>query len=174
MIALYILIVAVVLSGCSTTGGTPPLAAVDAPTNEGTPAPISLKSSGVVAIVNNEAITLDELAHEAALHLKEEREHDARAPEERRRELIARLIDQRLLLQEANREKIRLDDTEFNEEFFDRIKRYGVTDEAEFERLISAPGVTLESVKKRLRNGLRVSKLLRRKVAIRISVSEDT
>jgi peptidyl-prolyl cis-trans isomerase SurA len=48
-----------------------------------------------------------------------------------------------------------------------------VKNEEEFEKLVRAQGVTLDSIKKRLRDGLKVSKLIRRKVTGRISVTED-
>ena len=97
---------------------------------------------------------------------------DGPTDEQLRRQELNRLIDNRLLLQEADREKIVVDDAELNEEFLDRIKRYNVKTVEEFENLIRAEGVTLDSIKKPLRDGLKTAKLIRRKVTLRVSVTE--
>ena len=125
----------------------------------------------IVAVVNNDAITLNELIESIAMYRAENR--GGPTDDQLRKESLARLIDQRLQLQEADREKITVEDAELNEEFLDRIKRYNVKNEEEFEKIVKAQGVTLESIKKRLRDGLKVSKLIRRKVHARISVTED-
>lgn len=129
-------------------------------------------SDRIIAVVNNDAITLNELIESVAVYRAENR-GSGPSDEELRKESLARLIDSRLQLQEADREKITVDDAELDEEFRDRIKRYNVKNEEEFERLIRAQGVTLDSIKKRLRDGIKVSKLIRRKVMSRISVTED-
>jgi peptidyl-prolyl cis-trans isomerase SurA len=92
--------------------------------------------------------------------------------EELRRDFLNRLIDSRLQLQEADREKVVVEEFELTEEFLDRIKRYGAKTEAEFEKLVRGQGVTVEAIKKRLRDGLKVQKLVRRKVTLRVSVTE--
>jgi peptidyl-prolyl cis-trans isomerase SurA len=131
-------------------------------------------SDRIIAVVNNDAITLNELIESIVVYRAENRQPGGGpSDEELRKESLARLIDSRLQLQEADREKITVEDSELNEEFLDRIKRYNVKNEEEFEKLIRAQGVTLESIKQRLRDGLRVSKLIRRKVAMRISVTEE-
>ena len=131
-------------------------------------------SDRIIAVVNNDAITLNELVESILVYRAENRQASGGpTDEELRKESLARLIDSRLQLQEADREKITVDDAEFNDEFLDRIKRYNVKNEEEFERLVKAQGVTVESIKKRLRDSLRVNKLINRKVAMRISVTED-
>jgi len=130
-------------------------------------------SDRIIAVVNNDAITLNELIESVAVYRAENRGGGGPSDEDLRKESLARLIDNRLQLQEADREKITVDEAELNEEFLDRIKRYNVKNEEEFEKLVRAQGVTLESIKKRLRDGLKVSKLVRRKVTGRISVTED-
>jgi peptidyl-prolyl cis-trans isomerase SurA len=130
-------------------------------------------SDRIIAVVNNDAITLAEL-QESVVSYRQENPGARSGPsdEELRRDFLNRLIDNRLQLQEADREKITVEDTELNEEFLDRIKRYGLKTEEEFEKMIRAQGVTLDSIKKRLRDGLKVQKLVRRKVALRVSVTE--
>ena len=128
----------------------------------------------IVAVVNNDAITLNELMEKIAVSRMENRQQAGGPTDEQlRRESLNRLIDERLQLQEADREKILVEDAELNEEFLERIKKFGVSNEDEFDKLLRAQGVTLESIKKRLRDSLKVSKLVRRKVTLRISVTED-
>ena len=129
-------------------------------------------SDRIIAVVNNDAITMNELMESIVVYRSENRTGGP-SDEELRKESLSKLIDSRLQLQEADREKITVDDTELNEEFLDRIKRYNVKSEEEFEKILKAQGVTLESIKKRLRDGLKVSKLVRRKVTLRVSVTED-
>jgi peptidyl-prolyl cis-trans isomerase SurA len=127
----------------------------------------------IVAVVNNDAITLTELQESVVAYRAENpAARSGPSDEELRRDFLNRLIESRLQLQEAEREKVVVEEVELNEEFLERIKRYGVKTEEEFERLVKNQGVTLESVKRRLRDGLRVAKLVRRKVTLRVSVTE--
>jgi peptidyl-prolyl cis-trans isomerase SurA len=129
----------------------------------------------IIAVVNNDAITLAELQESIVSYRSEnagQRPGSGPSDEELRRDFLNRLIEGRLQLQEADREKVIVEDTELNEEFLDRIKRYGVTTEEDFEKLLKGQGVTVDSIKKRLRDGLKVNKLVRRKVTLRVSVTE--
>jgi peptidyl-prolyl cis-trans isomerase SurA len=127
----------------------------------------------IIAVVNNDAITLAEL-QESIVSYRSENPGARTGPsdEELRRDFLNRLIDSRLQLQEADREKVTVEDVELNDEFIERIKKYGAKNEEEFAKLIKSQGVTIDSIKKRLRDGLKVNKLVRRKVALRISVTE--
>jgi peptidyl-prolyl cis-trans isomerase SurA len=162
----------------STPGSTTKVDAIDAPTpgtireRPGDDSDESV-SDRIVAVVNNDAITLAEL-QESIVSYRAENPGARPGPsdEELRRDFLNRLIESRLQLQEADREKVVVEDVELNEEFLDRIKRYGVKNEEEFEKLIKSQGVTLDSIKKRLRDGLKVNKLVRRKVTLRVSVTE--
>jgi peptidyl-prolyl cis-trans isomerase SurA len=130
-------------------------------------------SDRIIAVVNNDAITLAELQESIAGYRAENPSNrSGPSDEELSKEFLSRLIESRLQLQEAEREKIIVEDTELNEEFSERVKRYGVKNEEEFEKLVRAQGVTVESIKRRLRDGLKVSKLVRRRVTLRVSVTE--
>jgi len=127
----------------------------------------------IIAVVNNDAITLGEL-QESIVSYRAENANKRSGPsdEELRQDFLTRLIDNRLQVQEADREKVVVEEVELNEEFLDRIKRYGVKTEEEFEKLVRGQGVTVEAIKRRLRDGLKVQKLVRRKVTLRVSVTE--
>jgi peptidyl-prolyl cis-trans isomerase SurA len=130
-------------------------------------------SDRVIAVVNNDAITLAELQESVAGRRAEARQQ-ARdfADDAVLQDSLNQLIDFRLQIQEADREKIVVDDAEVNEEFAERIKRYGMKNEDEFDKVIRAQGITAESIKRRLRETLKVQKLVRRKVALRVSVTD--
>jgi peptidyl-prolyl cis-trans isomerase SurA len=125
----------------------------------------------VIAVVNNDAITLAELQEALAVYRYENRQAEAPS-NELIQQFLTRMIDGRLQLQEAEREKVTVDEAEVEEELTDRIKKLNVPTREEFERIIKAQGVTLDSIKKRIRDGIKVSRLIRRKVALRVTVTD--
>jgi peptidyl-prolyl cis-trans isomerase SurA len=128
----------------------------------------------VVAVVNQEAITLSELLDSVAYHVYESGQQvppeGERALKER---LLRRLVDQRLQLQEAERDRVVVEDVEIAEQMADMMKRAGVASQEELERAVTAQGLSLDSVKRRVREQVMIQKVVRRKVAFRISVTED-
>ena len=185
--------VAVLTGGCAVPGWVPWLGSEPAPT--GPPVAIQPKSpeviqpgdvrvrsmtvddsvaDRVIAVVNNDAITLGELQETIVAYRQEARQRGAASDEELAKQLLPRLIDSRLQLQEADREKITVVDAEVNEELMERVKAtYGAKSMDEFERMVKDLGVNLDAVKKRLRDSLRVLKVMRRKVALRVSVTDQ-
>jgi peptidyl-prolyl cis-trans isomerase SurA len=127
----------------------------------------------VIAVVNNDAITLGELQESIVAFRQENRQRQAVSDDELARQFLSRLIDTRLQLQEAEREKIEVEDAEVAEELAARVKRHGVTSQAELDRLLKEQGLSLEAVRARVRDALRVSKVVRRKVTLRISVTDQ-
>lgn len=127
----------------------------------------------IIAVVNNDAITLGELQESIIAYRQESRQQSQATDEELAEQFLSRLIDTRLQLQEAEREKITVDEAEVDQELEDRMKRYGVQNRDEFEILLRQEGLNLDSIKKRLRDTLRIAKVVRRKVALRVSVTEQ-
>lgn len=136
------------------------------------PDPDDTVADRIVAVVNNDAITLAELQESIAVFRQENRQQTSTTDEELGRQFLAKLIDTRLQLQEAERDKIVVDDIELNEELAERMKRFGANTVEEFEALVRTQGLTLDAVKKRLRDSLRVGKLVRRRVLLRVSVTD--
>jgi hypothetical protein len=64
----------------------------------------------VVAVVNNDAITLGELEEAMAVTRADARQRPAGSDEQVRREFLNRFIETRLQLQEADREKVVVDE----------------------------------------------------------------
>lgn len=128
----------------------------------------------VVAVVNNDSITLSELLEAVAYYLYESREPVPREGERALQERLLRaMVESRLQLQEAQREKVTVEDSEIAEQLAEAMKRTGVKSQEEFERIVNAQGLTMEGVRKRLREQIMIQKVIRRKVALRVSVTED-
>lgn len=129
-------------------------------------------SDRIVAVVNNDAITLVEVQEAVAAYRQESRGRAADSDEELGRQFLNRLIESRLQLQEAERDRVVVDDTEVEEELAERMKRFGAKNRAEIEAMIKAQGLSVDAVKRRVRDAVRIGKVIRRKVTLRISVTE--
>jgi peptidyl-prolyl cis-trans isomerase SurA len=127
----------------------------------------------VVAVVNNDAITLGELDEAMAAARADSRMRPAGTTDETmKREFLNRFIESRLQLQEAEREKILVDEAEIDEELLERVKKTNMKDLDEFKAAVKAQGVNYEAIRKRLRDSIKMSKIVRRKVTIRVSVTD--
>ena len=129
----------------------------------------------VICVVNNDAITQYELDEAELYYLAETRERmtDGEARKALRGRLLQNLIENRIQLQQAEREKVVVEDAELAENVADIMKKLKAKDDKEFEEIIKSQGLTVEGVKKRLREQLMVQRVIRRKVALRISVTEQ-
>jgi peptidyl-prolyl cis-trans isomerase SurA len=144
-------------------GGEPPAAAA---------APLVEATDRVVAVVNNDAITLGELQEAIAAFRQENRGRATMSDEQLSRQFVQRLIETRLQLQEADREKVVVEDSEVEEELAQRLARLGTGSRVDVEAMLKAQGLTLDAVRKRVRESLRVARIVRRKVTQRVSVTE--
>jgi peptidyl-prolyl cis-trans isomerase SurA len=142
------------------------------------PAPITdddLVVDRVICVVNSDAVTLYELQDAEAYVVYETKQRPS-TDEERtalREKTLANIIEKRLQLQQAEREKIMVDDAEMKEQLDEIKKRLGANNDVEFDQMVQAQGLTLDGVKKRLREQLLVERIKRRKVNLRISVTEE-
>jgi peptidyl-prolyl cis-trans isomerase SurA len=129
----------------------------------------------VICVVNNDAITQYELDEAELYYLAETREQmsDGEARKALRDRLLQTLIENRIQLQQAERDKVVIEDAELNDNVADIMKKLKAKDDKEFEEIIKAQGLTVEAVRKRLRDQLMVQRVIRRKVALRISVTEQ-
>jgi peptidyl-prolyl cis-trans isomerase SurA len=187
-------LVAAAVAGCSIpswvplvgkSGGgksSPSTAAAPAPAATARPAPDGARlpdtqsvMDRVICVVNNDAITLYEL-DEAEVHYMYETKQDGISEEARgqlRDRLLQSLIENRIQLQQAEREKIVVDDNEIKDQLAEVMKKVKASNPQEFDDMLKQQGLTLEAVKKRIREQLLVQRLTRRKVALRISVTEQ-
>jgi peptidyl-prolyl cis-trans isomerase SurA len=140
----------------------------------------SLPDSGdvmdrVICVVDNDAITLYELEEVEAHYLYENKEKPPgdEARKALRRRLLDRIIDNRIQLQQAEREKIAVEDAEISEQVDEIKKKLGANSQPEFEDMLKSQGLTMENVRKRIKDQIMVQRLTRRKVGLRVSVTEQ-
>jgi peptidyl-prolyl cis-trans isomerase SurA len=129
----------------------------------------------VICVVNNDAITLYEL-DEAEAHYLYETKQASMTDEERqqlRDRLLQTIIENRIQLQEAGREKITAEDSEIQEQLNEIMKKVNAPSQKDFEEVLKQQGLTAEGLKKRIRDQILVQRVTRRKVALRISVTEQ-
>ncbi len=128
----------------------------------------------VICVVNNDAITLYELEEAEAQYIYESKERAPDGVERKalRDKLLNLMIENRIQLQQAEKEKIVIEDGEMNDNLGEVMKKVNAKNQKEFEDILKANGLTLEGVKKRLREQLMVERVKRRKVNLRISVTE--
>lgn len=121
----------------------------------------------VVARINNEIITLTEL-EEAYQQLKSALPEGERLPS--RRELLERMVENRLLLQEAKREGIKVSEGEVQENI-ERVKSTFLSEKA-FEMALENEGIKIEDLKKRYEEELMIKKLIDREVKPEVEVTK--
>jgi peptidyl-prolyl cis-trans isomerase SurA len=127
----------------------------------------------VLAIVNNDAITLSEIQEAIAVYRYENRDRATESSDQLIQQFLTRMIDSRLQVQEAEREKIVIDEAEIDEELADRIKKMNMKNKEEFEAALKAQGIPMAAIRKRIADELRRGRIVSRKVRLRISVTED-
>ena len=141
---------------------------------------ISLKAEiidRIVAVVNDEVITLSEL-DEACLPLFQQYLQGVTDPIEEqkiiqriRKEVLERLIEEKLIAQEVKRVKIKVTDEEV-EAFIEDIKLQ-LGGEDRLRELLSARGLTLEEYREEVRERIKKMKLVQGSVRARIVITEE-
>jgi len=121
----------------------------------------------VVARINDEIITLTEL-EEAYQQLKGALPERERTPS--KRELLERMIENKLLFQEAKRERIKVSKGEVQENI-ERVKA-GFLSEKAFELALEREGIKIEDLEKRYREELMIKKLIDKEVKPEVEVSK--
>ncbi|HEX7215170.1 MAG TPA: SurA N-terminal domain-containing protein, partial [Methylomirabilota bacterium] len=91
----------------------------------------------VICVVNNDAITMYELDEAELYFLAETREkmQEGDARKALRERLLQNLIENRIQLQQAEREKVVVEDSEVAENIADVMKKLKVTDEKQFDQV---------------------------------------
>ncbi|AKI99792.1 periplasmic chaperone for outer membrane proteins SurA [Archangium gephyra] len=133
----------------------------------------------VAAVVNRDVIALSEVEKRAAPELARlntaVRDPKQRA-EERTKVLkssLNTLIGEKLMEEQIRELGLATTDAELEAAVSDVRKQNNVTDEAQFERLLSGEGFTVKTYKDFLRNQMSRMKLVQMKVAPKVKVSEE-
>lgn len=129
----------------------------------------------IVAIVNQEVIMLSELDHWTD-PLREEIQTDDRLEKKERlqalrREVLDRLIEERLIDQEAKRAGIKVTKKEI-EAALEEIKERNHLSQEELERALAKEGMTLEALTKRLEKEIQRLKILQGVIKIDVKPGE--
>jgi len=132
----------------------------------------------VVAVVNDEALTLSEIQEEGQPVVRKifqdfvgpERE---RRLEEAEKGLLDDLISRRLMYQVAKREGMLPSEAEVNGAIEELKRNNNVTDDAQFRAMLRAEGLTLEQVRRTVGERLAIARLLARQIRSSIIITED-
>jgi len=154
---------------------SPPAAGAGAPAAQRLPDSQAVMDR-VICVVNNDAITLYELDEAEAHYLYETKQQEQMSDEARRElrdRLLQTIIENRIQLQQAEREKITAEDSEVQEQLNDIMKKVNAQSAKDFEEVLKQQGLSLDGLKKRIRDQILVQRVTRRKVALRISVTEQ-
>ena len=165
------------LAAALLTGTLPAQAASGASQSAGPPAG-GMVLDRVVAVVNDEAVTLSEIQEEGQPvvrrifqdFLGEERE---RRLEDAQKRLLDDLIDRRLMSQVAKREGMLPSAAEIAGAIEELKRNNNAVDDAQFRTLLKAEGLTLEQVRRTVEERLAIGRLLARQIRSTIILSED-
>ncbi len=132
----------------------------------------------VVAVVNDEVITLSEIHKEGKpliQRIREELSEDTRARQMQitQRQILDALILRRLQLQEAKKEKVVVEQSEVTATIEQIKKEHGLTTDARFTEALARENLTLEEFRTRVWEQLTVDRLITRKVRTSIVVSDE-
>ncbi len=130
----------------------------------------------VVAVVNNEVITQKDLSD--FLHyirLQYARQFQGKALEEKmnsmKLDLLQRLIEDRLILQQAKADKIEIDSSKVKAKIDELRKRYAT--ESEFEQDLAKQGLVRADLEGKIREQMLMYNLIERKVRAKLTVRPD-
>jgi peptidyl-prolyl cis-trans isomerase SurA len=123
----------------------------------------------IVAIVNGDVITEAELAVSIKLAALDPDSPEAEDPVERRRMFLERMIEDRLILQEAKRIGLKPDE-KMIEERVARIEAQAGSAQA-FQEALKAEGISLKELRDKLTNQMLIYFVIQREVRDRVTVS---
>jgi peptidyl-prolyl cis-trans isomerase SurA len=173
-------LLAAAVSGCK--GTPPPLPPVPAnsgsillpPGSTRSPAPDNSVVDRVVAVVNEDVILMSELQEATVLYLRDSKEAAPASAQDRERlfhKVLDRMVDHRLQVQEARRDRVEIGEDELVQVMDDFIKRNG-GDRARIEEQLRVQGLSWEIVRRDIRDSLLAQKVRVRRIGRRATVTE--
>jgi peptidyl-prolyl cis-trans isomerase SurA len=132
----------------------------------------------VVAVVNDEAVTLSEIQEEGQPVVRKIFQDFVGTERERRLEQVQQqvlndLIDRRLMYQLAKREGMLPSTAEVNGAIEELKRNNKAADDAQFRAMLKAEGLTIEQVRRTVGERLAIGRLLARQVRSTIIINED-
>ena len=127
----------------------------------------------VIAVVNDEALTQFEINEQKRVLMQQLKESRLQppAPDVLEKQLLDRLITERVLMQYAKESGIRIDDTQV-ERTLARIAQDNKLSTDEFRKAIEREGVTFSKYRDEIRNEMVIQRLREREVEGRVNVSD--
>jgi peptidyl-prolyl cis-trans isomerase SurA len=128
----------------------------------------------VVAVVNEDVIMMSELQEAIVLYLRETKEAAPPPGPERdqlAQKVLTRMINHRLQVQEARKEKIDVTDDEVQTVMDDFVKRNG-GDREKIGAQLKVQGMTWEQVRREMRESLLAQKIRGRRIGRRATVTD--
>lgn len=134
---------------------------------------INAQRVGIAATVNSDVITFSDLANRTKLYTSGSREAPtADAIKKVSTQVLSRLIDEKLQLQEASQLGITIPDEQVMEGFAEIAKQNGLPPD-EFRKRMTASGVKVDTLYDQIRAELAWSQVVRRKLRPQINISES-
>jgi len=128
----------------------------------------------IAIVVNDEIITQGEIDQTLAPVYEQYRavyygDELMRKIEEARQKIIAQIIEDRLVLSEAKKQGITVEESEVDARIADTMKRFG--SQTQFERVLAQQGMTMKKLKARYKEQIMSRKLIDQKVGGKVIVS---
>src|SRR5262245_34194932 len=127
----------------------------------------------VVAVVNEEAITMSELQEAVVLYVRENKETMPTDRVERDRfvqKVLNRMVDHRLQVQEARRDKVEIPEEELAAVMDDFVKRNG-GDRARIEEQLKLQGLSWDIVRRDMRDSMLAQRIRARRIGRKATVT---
>lgn len=127
----------------------------------------------VVAVVNDEVITQIELADEVGLAVRQLNLQGTPLPARvtLERQVLARMITQRILLQNAKRTGIRVTDGELNKAM-ERMAAENKMSKEQFRDAMETQGISVSRFRERIRSEIMIARLKEREVDNKVTITE--
>jgi peptidyl-prolyl cis-trans isomerase SurA len=127
----------------------------------------------IVAVVNSEAITLGELQSRIASVVRQMREQNVPLPPQNiiERQMLDRMISERVQLQEAKESGLNVSNDELNDALR-RIAESNKLSVADFRRALEKDGIQWDKFREEIRSEITLSRLREREVSRRTSISD--
>ncbi len=135
----------------------------------------------IVAVVNDEVVTLSELQNIKYYMKKERNTEKARddnpakvqAESESEKRLLDEVIEKRLQLQQARLKKIQVPEEQIQAAVKDLMQRNNIATEERFVRELAAEGITLEQLKRQVEENIMITRLVNTEVRPKVLLTDD-
>ncbi len=138
----------------------------------GTPA-FAAAQEGIAAIVNDSVVTITDIKDRTDLYVSGARENTTPAQRKKiEQQVLGKLIDESLEMQEAKKFGITVADNDVNAGFADIAKQNGLSPE-DFKKHLTTAGVNIDSLYAQIRADISWAQVVRRRLRPQVNVSES-